>query len=327
MCRKPLNVNLEDLVRFGVLAEELSFRRAAARLGISQPSLTRRVHRLERESGVYLVERYSNRIRLTAAGEVFADRAPRVAEEIARIRTEIADVTRGRQGRLSIGSFVSLSSGLFHRVLSRFGASNALRLELREGTAHQQLIALRQHRIDLAVTVGPIEDSAVNVESLWTERLIVVAHPDHPVRAKTSVSWSEVAAERLVLRGWEHDHSIADYLSNLAATAGARPQITEFFTSRESIVGLVRAGFGIAILPESSVMSLNTAELSCISMAGPGTAMEIVAAWLPENANPALRVFLEEITLAARENRSASTPRVGAPLPTPTALESPDPTQ
>src|SRR5262249_25510146 len=128
-------------------------------------------------------------------------------------------------------------------------------------------------------------------------------------------------------RGWEHDHSIADYISDLAATAGARPQITEFFTSRESIVGLVRAGVGVAVLPESSVLSLNTAELTCIAMAGPGTAMDIVAAWLPENANPALRLFLEEITLAVREARSASIPLVAAPPPTPTALESPDPTQ
>ena len=68
------------------------------------------------------------------------------------------------------------------------------------------------------------------------------------------------------------------------------------------MVGLVEAGFGIALLPELSILSLNTEQLVCIPMSGPGTELEIVGVWLPGNANPALRRFLEAVTLAVRES-------------------------
>jgi DNA-binding transcriptional LysR family regulator len=295
-------MELDDLIRYGVLADELNFRRAAARLGISQPSLTRHIRRLEREIGTYLVERHSRRVRLTAAGEIFAERAAWIADELARLKLELADAGRGVLGRLAVGFLTSLSSDVFRRVLPAFGSNRDLRLELREGTARQQLVALRQHRIDLALTFGPIDDLELNAESLWSERLTAVAPADHPVVVRKSLTWPALTGERLIVRASEHDHSVADYVCGLAASAGCRPLITEFLTSRENMVGLVRAGFGIALLPESSILSLNTEQLVCIPMSGPGTELEIVGVWLPGNANPALRRFLEAVTLAVRES-------------------------
>ena len=174
-------MEFDDLTYYGVLAEELNFPRAAARLGISQSSLTRRIRRLEREIGTYLVERHSRRIRLTAAGEIFAERAAWIADELARLKLELADAGRGVLGRLAVGFLTSLSSDVFRRVLRVFASNRDLRLELREGTARQQLVALRQHRIDLALTFGPIDDPELNTESLWSERLTAVAPADHPV--------------------------------------------------------------------------------------------------------------------------------------------------
>jgi DNA-binding transcriptional LysR family regulator len=94
-------MEFNDLTYYGVLAQELNFHRAAARLGINQPSLTRRIRRLEREIGAYLLERHSGGISLTAAGEIFAERAASIADEIARLMTEIADAGRGVLGRLA----------------------------------------------------------------------------------------------------------------------------------------------------------------------------------------------------------------------------------
>ena len=236
-------MEFDDLVQYGVLAEELNFRRAAARLGISQPSLSRRIRRLEREIGAYLVERHSRRIRLTAAGEIFAERAAWIAHELATLKLELADAGRGVLGRLAVGFLTSLSSDVFRRVLPVFASNGDLRLELREGTARQQLVALRQHRIDLALTFGPIDDPELNTESLWSERLTAVAPADHPVVVRKSLTWPALTGERLIVRASEHDHSVADYVCGLAASAGCRPLITEFLTTRENMVGLVRAGF------------------------------------------------------------------------------------
>jgi DNA-binding transcriptional LysR family regulator len=319
-------MEFNDLTYYGVLAQELNFHRAAARLGISQPSLTRRIRRLEREIGAYLLERHSGGIRLTAAGEIFAERAASIADEIARLMTEIADAGRGVLGRLAVGFLTSLSSDVFGRVLRAFASYRDLRLELREGTAHQQLVALRQQKIDLALTFGPINDVKLNTESLWRERLTAVAPAGHSIAVGRPLTWPALVDERLILRASEHDHSVADYVCSLAAAAGCRPLITEFLTTRENMVGLVRAGFGIALLPESSLLSLNTDQLVCIPMTGPGTEMEIVGVWLPENANPALRRFLEQVTLAVEETRDLKNSLlVVADSPTTIASEIPDP--
>jgi len=77
----------------------------------------------------------------------------------------------------------------------------------------------------------------------------------------------------------------------------------EYAATRENMGGLVRAGFGITLLPESSLLSLNTEGLLTRPMVGPATEMQIVGVWLPENANLALRRFLETITLAVRESQ------------------------
>ena len=81
------------------------------------------------------------------------------------------------------------------------------------------------------------------------------------------------------------------------------------------MVGLVRAGFGIALLPESSLLSLNMDQLARITMSGAGTHIEIVGAWLPGNANPVLRRFLEQITLAASQDRRSTSSTAAPPAP------------
>ena len=296
-------MKLLDWTEFEVLAAELNFRRAAERLGISQPSLTRRIQRLENQVGTYLFERYPNGIRLTAAGELFQRRAPWFSRELAQLKTDLAKAKEGVRGRLSISFFTSLSSEICRRVLLEFRQLSDLELDLCEGTPRQQIQSVRQFRIDLALTVGPVDDVDLNSESLWLEQLVAVLPTDHVLGAKDALSWPDFADERLVLRAPNHDHWVASYITSLAASEGHKLDIAEYTATRENMVGLVRAGFGIALFPESSLLSLNTEGLLTRPMTGPATEMEIVGVWLPENANPALRRFLETITLAVRESQ------------------------
>jgi DNA-binding transcriptional LysR family regulator len=255
------------------------------------------------------------------AGEILAERAAWFSREFARLKDDIANARKGVIGQLAVGFFTSLSSAIFIQVLRAVGTSDALRLELREGTVRQQLLALRQQKIDVAIAAGPIHDPSFNTESLWTERLVVVAPSDHPFTGASTLTWEDLSSERLILRASEQDHWVIDYVRDLAAAAGCRPHLAEFLTTRENIVGLVRAGFGIALVPESSVLSLNMDRLACITMTGAGTQIDIAGAWLPQNANPALRRFLEQVTLAVRESRSStvSMPALEAPSFPPTS--------
>jgi len=296
-------VELLDWPEFEVLAAELNFRRAAAQLRISQPSLTRRIRRLENRVGTYRFERYPNGIRLTAAGELFQRRAPWFSRELSQLKADLAKAKEGVLGRLAVSFFTSLSSDICRRVLQEFRQLSDLELDLCEASPHQQIQALRQGRIDLALTVGPIADIDLNSESLWGEQLVAVLPADHGLGAKDALEWSDFADERLVLRAPNQDHWVATYITGLAASEGHTFDIAEYSATRENMVGLVRAGFGIALLPESSLLSLNTEGLLTRPMVGPATEMQIVGVWLPENANPALRRFLETITLAVRESQ------------------------
>jgi DNA-binding transcriptional LysR family regulator len=300
-------LELLDWTEFEVLAAELNFRRAAAQLGISQPSLTRRIRRLEHHVGTHLFERYPKEIRLTPAGQLFRERAPRLSREFTQLKADLAKAKEGIRGRLSVSFFTSLSSEVCRRVLQEFRQLSDFELDLCEATPRQQIQAVRQFRIDLALTVGPIADLDLNSENLWIERLVAVLPADHALSAKEALSWPDFADERLVLRAPSHDHWVASYIAGLAASAGHTLDIAEYSATRENMIGLVRAGFGIALFPESSLLSLNTGGLLTRPMTGPVTQMEIVGVWLPENANPALRRFLETITLAVRESQGRTT--------------------
>jgi len=296
-------LELQHWNEFEVLAAELNFRRAAARLGISQPSLTRRIQRLEREVGAYLFERYKREIRLTAAGRLFRERTSLLSREFIQLKADIARVKEGVWGRLSIGFFTSLSSDIWLGVLHEFHQFSDFTMELEEASPSQQIQAVRQFRIDLALTVGPVVDIDLNSESLWVEQLVAVLPADHELGAKDALGWPDFTAERLVLRAPNHDHWVAAYISGLAASEGHTLDIAEYAVTLENMVGLVRAGFGITLLPESSLLSLNTEGLLTRPMVGPAAEMQIVGVWLPENANPALRRFLETVTLAVRESQ------------------------
>jgi DNA-binding transcriptional LysR family regulator len=297
------------LERYVVLSEEKSFRRAAFRLGVSQPALTRQIKALEREFNTYFFERHRSGIRLTTAGQIFLEYAERISDGSKKLRQDIEEASTGRSGRIAIGFQTSLSSCVMSTTLRQFRSHANPRIELHEGTVHEQLHALRSHRIELALTIGPISDPDLNTESLWTERLAVILPTDHGLNLQEPLLWSNLDTERLIVRSSEHDHWVAQYITNLATTAGARPQISEFATTRENVVGLVRAGFGIGLLPESSMLSVNTDGLVWRLMSGPCSEMEIVGVWLPENANPVLRRFLDQIHLAVQQCRCRETQR------------------
>ena len=297
-------MELPDWTEFEVLAVELNFRRAAARLGISQPSLTRRIKRLEREVGTFLFERYPNGVRLTAAGELLKIRAPWFTREFSQLMADLASAKEGIRGRLAVSFFTSLSSEVCNRVLQEFRQLSDFELELCEATPRQQIQDVRQHRTDLALTVGPVDDIDLNSEPLWTEQLVAVLPPDHPFGENKALAWSDLAPERLIIRAPNHDHWIASHIAGLASRAGTSLAITEYSATRENIVGLVRAGFGITLLAESSLLSLNTQGLKTCRMTGPATELEICGVWLPDNANPALRRFIVQINLAGRESQA-----------------------
>lgn len=303
-------MDFDDLTHFAVLAEELNFRRAAQRLDVRQPTLTRRIRRLEQELGVYLLERHARRINLTRAGEIFAERSQHLIDEQAKLTSEIAQAATGSFGELSIGFYTSLASEILMPVLREFSRTPDVRINLFEKTPRHQVRDLRDGSIDLALVVGGMPDEDLNAEGLWIERLVLALPPEYRLCAASVIGWSDLVNENLISRSLDYDRSASLFIEDRAAQFGGfRPHMRKFAVTRENIVTLVRAGFGIAVLPESSARGLNMTDVHCRPIGGPGSTIEITGAWLPGNANPVLRRFLERITqVAAAHGLSPETP-------------------
>ncbi|WP_342629744.1 LysR family transcriptional regulator [Nguyenibacter vanlangensis] len=287
-----------DLDTFLMVANELSFSRAAVRLGISQPTVTRTIRRLEHLFSADLVERHSHGIQLTYAGEAVRQSAHLISQEMVDLSYLLDRINKRHIGTLKIGFFISLNSEYILPVLTRLFEHPELRISLMEAPLHRQISALRQKRIDVALIPMPLKafDLSVNYEDLWKEHLSVVLPKEHGISVTNDISWEDLTGTQVILRTDGGDQWSADYVRALAQKAGHHLHSVEVSVSRESIVALVRAGLGAGVMSEFSAASFNTGDLSVLPLSGPFSEIQIVAAWLPENANPMVRLLLEEIT-------------------------------
>ena len=163
-------MELRHLRSFLALADELHFGRAAERLGIAQPPLSRHIQQLEAEIGVPLVERGSRLVRLTRAGEILRDRVRPQVEGIAAAVAESRAVGAGWHGRLCVGFITNMSYALLPRVLEKLreAASEAV-FDVRETSVDDAERGVREERYDLALTRVPIDDQGLMQRVLHEE--------------------------------------------------------------------------------------------------------------------------------------------------------------
>lgn len=287
-------MDLRELQYFIAVADHLSFGRAAEALGVAQPAITRQMRKLEHEFGVKLLERHKAGARPTNAGKLFLDHARRVIAEAGRLTDEISHARRGETGRLSIGFFTSLVSGPLVELATAFGRETPdIELVLIEGNYADQIAALFDRRVDLALVAGTIREKGVVTQPLWRERLLVALSVDHRLADADEVSWSDFAEERFVVGFWESGPFVYNYIKHQAAHAGYDAQIDQRLMARENLLGLVAMRLGITIVVESAA----SATYPGVVFRPLGDAVEVIGVWLPYNANPVLKRFL---ALAAR---------------------------
>ena len=280
---------LRQLEYFIAVADHLSFGRAAAALGVAQPAVTRQMQKLEHEFGVKLLERHKAGARLTNAGKLFLGHARRVIADAGRLSDEISRARRGDTGRLSVGFFTSLVSGPLAELVTAFGREAPdVELILVEGNYADQIAALFDRRLDVALVAGTVREKDVVTQPLWRERILVALPVDHPLADAAQISWSDLAEERFVVRFWESGPFVYNYVKRQAARAGYDAQIDQRMMARENLLGLVAMRRGITVIVESAA----GATYPGIIFRPLGDAVDIVGVWRPDNANPALKRLL-----------------------------------
>ena len=284
-------MELRHLRYFVAVAEELHFGRAAARLGIAQPPLSRQIQDLERELGFALFERSRPRVGLTAAGSVLAAHARAVLEAIDVGVREARRTSLGEQGRVSVGYPSSLAHSGLTELLRAFRARfPAVEVALQPLATSDVIATLKRNQLDVGFVRGPLEDPALTIERVRREALVLALPAQHRLAAKKRIALASIAAEPFVFFARERAPAFFDLLISLCREAGFSPRVVQE-APQTDVLSLVAAGFGISLGP-ASVLEARRPDLVLRPIIGSPTT-ELLIAWRAGDTSPALHQFVE----------------------------------
>ncbi len=245
-------MELRHLHYFITVAEELHFSRAAERLHISQPPLSQQIRGLEDELGVKLFERTKRQVHLTEAGKVFLERSYLVLAQLEQAIAVTQQIGRGEVGQLVIGFVDSATYTVLPEILRVFREQfPAVKLRLHEMTTAQQIQALHHKQVDIGIVRSAISESGLSVECFLQESLVLALPETHPFSAQTQLSLSTLADELFILFPARMGPVFYEQIIHSCQQAGFRPKVAQEAVQMQTIVGLVAAGLGIAIVPAS----------------------------------------------------------------------------
>jgi DNA-binding transcriptional LysR family regulator len=296
-------MDLRGLRYFVAVAEERHFGRAAKRLRMAQPPLSRHVQSLEEELGFALLTRSRRRVELTPAGAVLLDHARRLFEAVELAAHEARRASAGKRGRITVGHPPSLAYSGLTALLRAFRARFPdVEIALRGLPPAEQVSALKDGTCDVGFLRAPLDDSALVWECVRREPLVVAVASDHPLARRSRVQLSALSNEPFVMFPRQRGPAFFDQLISMCRDAGFTPRIVQE-AAQLDIVSLVAAGFGVAILP-GSIRELQRTDLVLLPIIGaPYT--ELLVAWREGNASPVLREFLDVVRKVGVEKRRA----------------------
>lgn len=247
-------MDFRHLKYFIAVAEELNIGRAAVRLHISQPPLTRQIQQLEEELGVQLFIRTPRGVELTHAGEVFLDEARNVRSLVEQAIEKTKRAGEGKLGRLDIGIFGTGIISAIPKMLQLFRATYPdVRVVLHTMSKDEQIEALRQKRLNVAFNrmIKPLAD--ISSEVILREPLFLAMHESNPLASREAVSFMEVGKHPLILYPTGTPPNFVDKVMELCRHRGFTPEVSQIVGDAMSAIALVAGGFGITIVSESAI--------------------------------------------------------------------------
>lgn len=292
---------------FMALAEELHFGRAAERLHMAQPPLTRSIHALEDELGTALFLRTHKGTELTEAGKALLEDAPNILALTKRAQEHVQLAGLGFAGRLDVGIF---SSGVLNVIPRLLAAFHTARPEVKIGfhnmSKTDQILALRERRITIGFNRLVPDEPDIAVESVQKESFLVALYEGHPLCQKKRIALSDLEHQPMILYPNAPVHGLAQEVAAAFRASGVRLLVEQEVEDVVTCIALVASRFGVAVTTESAAnlrlpgvtyrpldsVHLRDIELSCL--------------YRRDNTSPILRAFLELI----RETRTQTSPAV-----------------
>ncbi|WP_232664865.1 LysR family transcriptional regulator [Pseudonocardia sp. TRM90224] len=292
-----MELSLAQLRGFVAVAEEQHFGRAAARLNLTQPPLSRQVQAVESALGVSLFDRTGRGVRLTSAGEVFLAHCRRVLALLEAAPVATRRAAEGRTGTLRL-AFTAIGA---YAVLADFLAMvnarvPAVSVALTELVSPAQFAGLADMEIDLGLVRPPIPDRFESV-LVHSEDLVVAVPAEHPLAGSPGpVALTDVTDDYI---GYSPEGS--RYLHDIcAAMIGMnRYAVSQLASQVPTMLALVRAGLGSALVPRS-IMGMRVDGVRYLELAAADAhSVTLHACWSPDNPNPALHRVVESLDRVA----------------------------
>ncbi|MCC7377663.1 MAG: LysR family transcriptional regulator [Verrucomicrobiales bacterium] len=285
-------MDLRHLRYFQAVAEDLSFSRAARRLRVAQPALSRAVKELETILGACVLERSRHHVRLTAAGNVLlretAELLDRLEEGVQRVRRTAS----GAEGELRLGYIGPPTRFFLGPLLGEFRRRfPKVSLHLEERTPERVWEMVSKRRLAVALT-RPVSSHAflgLETVSLRDEQLGVVVPKGHPFTGRRSVPWRELQGEALVVLARREGMGLHDAVLAGCRQAGVTPRLAHMPSLIGTVLLYVEAGAGIGVVTDSVVPK---GTLDFVPLA-PRQDVPLVVVWHQDEEDPAVRHFRE----------------------------------
>lgn len=289
---------LTQLRCFVAVSDEFHFGRAAERLNMTQPPLSRQIQVLERILGFSLLERTSRRVKLTPAGSAFLIDAKRILRLVDGATLAARRIASGQAGSIAIGFTAAAGDGFLTTLIARAHTRFAdIALTLKEFEADMQLEALLTGSIDLALLRPSKLSPEIECMRVVTEPLVAALPSKDPRLSKSTLRLQDFHDVSTVMYSPDGAPYFSALIGRLFAGAGVAPRYVQHVTQTHSILALVQAGMGAAVVPETATrLRFDDVEFRSLETT-PSRPVELLMAWRRDNDNPALTKALPAIRL------------------------------
>jgi DNA-binding transcriptional LysR family regulator len=286
-------MELRHINSFLVLAEELHFGRSAARLHISQPSLSLQLQQLERRLGVQLVARTSHSVRLTPAGEAFRREAGPLLGQLDRAVEAARRASPAAGGHLRIGFNFPAGQRVLVPALSVLREKYPqVRTSLRQRHTCGQLAGLRDGKLDIAFVYGTCDTHGIRQRPVLTLPVVGICRRGHPLARGTPVRWPELAGYRCVLPSQTTSPAIYQTVTTAARRHGVDLTAAEVFDDGDAAVVMVASQEVVIFASSVRAETVTMMGLATLSFVDPVPEVTVYATWREQDPNPAVPLFL-----------------------------------
>lgn len=281
---------------FQTVAQVQHITKAAEKLSISQPALSRSISRLENELGVQLFDRKGRNIYLNRYGKMFLNRVEKSIRQIEIGKQEIWNEIHPDTGTISLSFLPSLGISVLPDILSSFQKKHPnVKFQLTQASNQQVLGQLKSRKVDLALTSLQHEDKEVVYQPLITEELFLVVSIDHPLASNDEIHLEMVKHEPFI--SFKDVNVLQIIINDLCKKAGFSPDVVFEGEDIGTVAGLVGAKLGVSIIPDLQV--LDKSKVKLIRVKNPVCKREIGMAWLQDGyLSPVVEGFIEYINLS-----------------------------